>query len=70
MADQLAPSTVGEAAQDPAVTGGDPAAYQTCHSVFPCGSHYGQEVGVDAMRGDVEKASAMLRASGRTIRST
>jgi peptide/nickel transport system substrate-binding protein len=46
------------------VTGGDATAYQTCKSMFPCGSRYGQEVGSDAMQGDVEKASAMLRVSG------
>jgi peptide/nickel transport system substrate-binding protein len=46
------------------VTGGDATAYRTCKSMFPCGSRYGQEIGSDVMRGDVGKASAMLRASG------
>ena len=46
------------------VTGGDAAAYATCKSMFPCGSHYGQEVGAEAMQGDVAKAKAMLQASG------
>ncbi len=46
------------------VTGGDASAYKTCASMFPCGSHFGQEVGADAMRGDIEKAKAMLRESG------
>jgi peptide/nickel transport system substrate-binding protein len=46
------------------VTGGDATAYQTCKSMFPCGSRYGQEVGSDAMQGDVVKAAEMLRASG------
>jgi peptide/nickel transport system substrate-binding protein len=46
------------------VTGGDASAYQTCKSMFPCGSHYGQEVGAEAMQGDVAKAKAMLAASG------
>jgi peptide/nickel transport system substrate-binding protein len=46
------------------VTGGDATAYQTCKSMFPCGSHYGQEVGTEAMQGDLDKARAMLRDSG------
>jgi peptide/nickel transport system substrate-binding protein len=46
------------------VTGGDTTAYQTCASMFPCGSHYGQEVGAQAMQGDIDKARAMLRVSG------
>ena len=46
------------------VTGGDATAYQTCASMFPCGTRYGQEVGADVMRGDIEKARAMLRESG------
>jgi peptide/nickel transport system substrate-binding protein len=46
------------------VTGGDATAYQTCHSMFPCGSRYAQDVGADAMRGDLEKARAMLSVSG------
>ena len=46
------------------VTGGDATAYATCKSMFPCGSHYGLEVGADAMQGDVAKAKAMLQASG------
>jgi peptide/nickel transport system substrate-binding protein len=46
------------------VTGGDHAAYQTCKSVFPCGSRYGQDIGATAMQGDVDKARAMLAASG------
>jgi peptide/nickel transport system substrate-binding protein len=46
------------------VTGGDETAYQTCKSMFPCGSRYGQEVGTEAMQGDVAKAKAMLQASG------
>ena len=40
------------------------AAYQTCKSMLPCGSRYGQEVGAEAMQGDVAKAKAMLQASG------
>jgi peptide/nickel transport system substrate-binding protein len=46
------------------VTGGDATAYQTCASMFPCGSHYGQDVGAAAMRGDLDRARAMLRDSG------
>ena len=47
-----------------AVTGGDASAYQTCASMFPCGSRYGQEVGTQAMQGSLDKARAMLRESG------
>ena len=46
------------------VTGGDASAYQTCKSMFPCGSHYGQDVGADVMRGDMQRARAMLKDSG------
>ena len=38
------------------VTGGDATAYKTCASMFPCGTHFGQEVGADVMRGDVDLA--------------
>jgi peptide/nickel transport system substrate-binding protein len=47
-----------------AVTGGDETAYRTCASMFPCGSQYGQEVGAQAMQGDIGKAKAILRESG------
>ena len=47
-----------------AVTGGDASAYQTCRSVFACGSRYGADVPTDAMQGDLDKARAMLAASG------
>ena len=46
------------------VTGGDSSAYQTCKSMFPCGSRYGQDVGAAAMQGDLTKAKAMLAESG------
>lgn len=46
------------------VTGGDPSLYQTCASMFPCGTHLAKEMGAGAMRGDVERAKAMLAASG------
>jgi peptide/nickel transport system substrate-binding protein len=46
------------------VTGGDETAYRTCKSMFPCGSRYGQDVGAEAMQGDIVKARAMLRESG------
>jgi peptide/nickel transport system substrate-binding protein len=45
-------------------TGGDPTAYKTCRSVFPCGSQYGYDFPTDAMQGDLQKAKAMLAASG------
>jgi peptide/nickel transport system substrate-binding protein len=47
-----------------AVTGGDPSAYQICRSVFPCGTAYGADSPMDAMQGNIEKARAMLAASG------
>lgn len=46
------------------VTGGDKTAYTICKSVFPCGTHYGVEIGGDAIQGNMEKAKAMLAASG------
>jgi peptide/nickel transport system substrate-binding protein len=46
------------------VTGGDASAYQTCRSWFPCGSYYGADFPTDAMQGDIDKARAMLAASG------
>jgi peptide/nickel transport system substrate-binding protein len=45
-------------------TGGDRNAYQTCCSVFPCGSYYGSDFPTDSMQGDIKKARAMLAASG------
>ena len=47
-----------------AATGGDTSAYQTCRSVFPCGSYYGADFPTDAMQGDIDKARAMLAGSG------
>jgi peptide/nickel transport system substrate-binding protein len=47
-----------------AVTDGDVSAYQTCRSMFPCGSYYGADFPTDAMQGDIDKARAMLAASG------
>jgi peptide/nickel transport system substrate-binding protein len=47
-----------------AVTAGDASAYQTCRSMFPCGSDYGADFPTDAMQGDINKARAMLAASG------
>ena len=46
------------------VTGSDTSAYATCASMFPCGSRYGQDIGAQAMQGDIGKARAMLQASG------
>ncbi|MSP02837.1 MAG: ABC transporter substrate-binding protein [Acetobacteraceae bacterium] len=47
-----------------AVTANDASAFRMCKAVFPCGSRYGQEVGAEAMQGDLTKARAMLAASG------
>ncbi len=46
------------------VTGGDHALYRTCASMFPCGTHLGKDMGAQVMRGDVDRARAMLRDSG------
>jgi peptide/nickel transport system substrate-binding protein len=46
------------------VTGDDPSIFTTCKSMFPCGTKYGQELGVQAMGGSIEKAQALLKASG------
>ena len=46
------------------VTGGDRTLYRTCRSMFPCGTPLASEAGAEAMRGDVERARAMLAASG------
>ena len=46
------------------ITGGDPTAYNACKAMFPCGSPYGKEIGAEAMQGSLEKARALLKASG------
>ena len=46
------------------ITGGDPAAYNGCKAMFPCGTPYGKEIGTETMQGSLEKARAMLKASG------
>ena len=46
------------------VTGEDPTIFKLCKSYFPCGSRYGQEVGAQAMGESLDKARAMLKASG------
>jgi peptide/nickel transport system substrate-binding protein len=47
-----------------AVTGNDATAFRTCKALFPCGTTYGREIGAPAMGGDMDKAKAMLKASG------
>jgi len=47
-----------------AVTGGAPADYKLCKTVYACGSHYGIEAGASAMRGDIDAAKKILAASG------
>ena len=47
-----------------AVTAGDTSAYFACKSMFPCGTKFGRELGNDAMQGDLDKARAILKASG------
>ena len=46
------------------ITGGDHSAYNTCKAMFPCGTPYGKEIGTETMRGSIENAAAMLKASG------
>ena len=46
------------------VTAGDTTAYLTCKSVFPCGTHYAQEAGGEAMQGNIAKAKQILAQSG------
>ena len=46
------------------ITGNDATAYRECKAMFPCGTAYGQEIGKVAMQGSMEKARAMLKASG------
>ena len=47
-----------------AITGADPTAYRECKAVLPCGTAYGRELGKDVMLGNLDKAKAMLKASG------
>lgn len=46
------------------ITGGDGSLHQIRASMFPRGSHLAKEAGAQAMRGDVDRAGAMLKASG------
>jgi peptide/nickel transport system substrate-binding protein len=45
------------------ITGNDPTAYKECKAMFPCGTPYGQEIGVEVMLHNLDKARAMLKAS-------
>ncbi len=47
-----------------AVTGNDPALYQTCRSQYPCGTTYGTEIKGDNQTGDIAKAKAMIKEAG------
>ena len=46
------------------ITGNDPTAYKECKAMFPCGTPYGQEIGAEAMQNNMDKARAILKASG------
>jgi peptide/nickel transport system substrate-binding protein len=48
------------------ITGNDPTALNLCKAMFPCGTAYGQEIGGEAMQGNLDKARAMLKAAGLT----
>jgi peptide/nickel transport system substrate-binding protein len=45
------------------ITGADPTLFKVCRSMFPCGTPYGRETGIDEMGADMGKARAMLKAS-------
>ena len=47
-----------------AVTANDPSIYSTCKALFPCGTAYGQELGADRMKGDLNAARAEIKAAG------
>ncbi len=49
-----------------AVTGNDPETWRACHSVFPCGTRYGQASSPDPVpeKGDPDRARAALREAG------
>jgi peptide/nickel transport system substrate-binding protein len=48
------------------VTGGDRSAYQVCHSLFPCGTPYGNPPSPDPMREEpnLDRAKALIREAG------
>ncbi len=46
------------------ITGGDASAFNACKAFIPCGTPYGREIAAGAMQGDLDKARAMLKASG------
>lgn len=47
-----------------ALTGGDPASWANCRSMYPCGTPYGRDGAAPLMPADLEKAKAALKASG------
>ncbi|WP_426958635.1 ABC transporter substrate-binding protein [Muricoccus radiodurans] len=49
-----------------AITGNDPEIFSECHSMWPCGTAYGQETRPADLRGppDLNRAKAMLRDAG------
>ena len=47
-----------------AVTGNDESLFVTCKALFPCGTRYGQELGKEIIKGDLDAARAALKASG------
>jgi peptide/nickel transport system substrate-binding protein len=49
-----------------AITGNDPEIFSECHSMWPCGTAYGQETRPAELRGppDLDRAKAMLREAG------
>jgi peptide/nickel transport system substrate-binding protein len=38
------------------ITGADPTLFKVCRSMFPCGTPYGRETGIDEMGADMGKA--------------
>src|SRR5699024_8218527 len=47
-----------------AVTGDDDEAWKYCKALFLCGTPYGQELGTELMRGDLNAARKAIEAAG------
>ena len=47
-----------------AVTGNDPSIWHACKALFPCGTRYGEQIGGEAMTGDVNAARKALKEAG------
>jgi peptide/nickel transport system substrate-binding protein len=47
-----------------AVTGNDSSIWRECKALFPCGTRYGEEIGVASMTGDIAAARKALKEAG------